>query len=160
MVASVASHNAQLFTWNFFSTESIRTYKSSCAICEKSHFFDGRVHGVVNFNNRYLIDVGISHNLTKELFGELMELKLNDGTSTHAWWKAKVEVNLRTLALTEEELHCRRKLWMGLTSSLTSFASEFLTIVEYPPELFRCCESPEVVSTDGCKIAYPRFYAT
>ena len=85
-----------------------------------------------------------------------MELKLNDGTPNLAWWKSKVEMNLMSMPLGGRARDDLRKLWMGLANQMTSFASEFLTIVDYPSTLFNCCDSPEIVSTDGALLINAR----
>lgn len=78
-----------------------------------------------------------------------MDLKLNAGTPTYSWWKAKVDVCLMVLDENDPRVADLRKLWMGISSQLTSFLAEFLTIVEYPKSLFSCCDHPEIVSADG-----------
>jgi hypothetical protein len=83
--------------------------------------------------------------LTQELFYELMELKLNAGTPTHAWWKTKVDSRLKL----DSENREFRKSWMALSGRLTSYLSEFQTLIEYPGSLFGCCKHPEIVCADG-----------
>lgn len=104
------------------------------------YHFDGRTHGVLNYDNFYLFDVDLLH--------ELMTLKVNAGLPTHAWWKAKVDVCLRIFPKCDVTDRVRKR-WMGLTNRLTSFLSEFLTIIDYPRRLFTCCEDPDIICADG-----------
>jgi hypothetical protein len=138
------SKKAQLFTRSFFPFKRSWIYTAQCYKCATIHEFDGRSTGVLNFNNSYLFDV--------ELFYELMELKVNAGMPTHAWWKARVDSCLRTYQNSDETERLRR-LWTGLTNRLTSYLSEFLNIVDYPSQLFACCENPEIICADGIRFA-------
>lgn len=45
-----------------------------------------------------------------------------------------------------------RTRWMGISGVLTSFLAEFYSIIDYPMELFACCENPEIISADGNSI--------
>lgn len=78
-----------------------------------------------------------------------MELKLNAGTPTHSWWKAKVDVALMILGDEDPMRDEFRRKWMDISGRLTSYLSEFLLLVDYPAKLFSCCENPEIVSCDG-----------
>jgi hypothetical protein len=136
------SKNAQLFIVGAFPFRRSHVYVSDCSQCQARYHFDGRRHGVLNYGNSYLFDV--------ELFYELMELKVNAGLPTHAWWKAKVDVCLKIYGKSEDSARAR-KLWMGLAGRLTSFLHEFLTIIDYPRSLFSCCDNPEIICADGKK---------
>jgi hypothetical protein len=57
--------------------------KSTCILCRKEFFYDGRSHGILNFANTYIFTV--------EMFKGFLELKINAGLSVHAWWCAKVQ---------------------------------------------------------------------
>jgi hypothetical protein len=103
---------------------------------------------MLNYNHQYLIDIGKSA-LTVELFYELVELKLNAGAATYAWWKVKVDMNLLPPGTAKSEIERQRKLWMGLANRLTSFLYEYLCIVDMPDRMFGCCLNPTVVSVDG-----------
>jgi hypothetical protein len=129
-----------LFTASSFPMKLSRIYTSQCAQCHQLYHFDGRQHGVLNFGDFYLFDV--------EMFYDLMEHKVNSGLPTHAWWKTKVNGCLRIFPKCLETDKIRQR-WMGLAGRLTSFLSEFLTIVEYPKSLFSCCEDPEIICADG-----------
>lgn len=144
-IAKLKSAQVHLFTASFFPIHRSTIYQSYCRRCDTTYEYDGRSDGVLNYNNLYLFDIGMSLILTQELFYELMELKLNAGTPTHAWWKAKVDVYLK-ISNENREL---RKSWMALSGRLTSYLSEFLTLIEYPSSLFGCCEHPEIVCADG-----------
>lgn len=79
----------------------------------------------------------------------MLELKINAGTPTHAWWKVKVDMSLLPFGLPEDDVVRKRKLWMGLANRLTSFLYEYLRLLEIPDQLFRCCANPAIISTDG-----------
>lgn len=147
-----SSRNVQVYSFNFFASYPARSYVSHCPRCESNYFFDGRKYGILNFNHHYLIDVG-SFRLTLELFYELLELKINAGVPTHAWWKVKVDMSLLRYGLQKSEVDRNRKLWMGLASRLTSFLYEYLRLIEIPDHLFGCCANPTVVSVDGTDFA-------
>lgn len=83
------------------------------------------------------------------LFYELLELKINAGTPTYAWWKVKVDMTLLSHGIPQDVVVRQRKLWMGLASRLTSFLYEYLRIVQLPDRMFGCCLNPEMISVDG-----------
>lgn len=78
-----------------------------------------------------------------------MDLKLNAGTPTNAWWRAKVDVCLMIYSDDDPIRDKLRNQWMDLSGRLTSYLTEFLTLVDYPKKLFSCCKDPDIVSFDG-----------
>lgn len=63
MEAIRVSEEAQLFTQSFFNYDFSTTFKYSCQTCSRQLPFDGREVGILNFNNRYLVDIGMESNL-------------------------------------------------------------------------------------------------
>lgn len=145
----MVSNQVQLFTGAMISTQRHISCRTACEHCQSVYYFDGRARGLVNFNNCYIFDVGKLKQFTAALFNEMLELKLNSGTPTHSWWKAKVDCQLAEMDSNDPRKSALRQLWMGLTGRLTTFMSEYLKLVDYPMDLFKCCEVPEIISTDG-----------
>lgn len=55
---SLVSSAGQIFSSGFFSPGKSQVYSSTCATCGREWNFDGRDTGILNYNNRYLFDVG------------------------------------------------------------------------------------------------------
>lgn len=132
----------------------IEMTQATCSLCSRVHYFDGRRYGLVNFENRYVIDIGNLCHVISAVFAELMQLKLDGGLATSAWWKSKTEQSLevwlakgRCEAAGVADL---RKRFNALSSKLTSFLGEYLMkLVNIPANLFACCENPSIISMDG-----------
>jgi hypothetical protein len=97
--------------------------------------------------------ISVNTVLTLGLFYELLDMKINAGTATYAWWKVKVDMTLLSNGMPKDFIRRQRKLWMGLASRLTSFLCEYLLIVEIPDRLFGCCLNPDIISVDGNQLA-------
>lgn len=83
-----------------------------------------------------------------------MQLKLDGGLATSAWWKTKVEQTIDNWIAfdmcTTSEIHYTRKRINALASKLTSFLGEYLMkLVDIPTDLFTCCQNPSIISMDG-----------
>lgn len=83
---------------------------------------------------------------------ELMDMKLYAGLATEAWWKNKVDLQANSLNAVEYDVPALQKTWNGLKSKLTVYAAEYCGLVDYPPNLFRCC-IPTKISCDGLDYA-------
>jgi hypothetical protein len=117
----------------------------------KIYHFDGRTFGIVNFENRYFIDIGTVA-LTIGIFAEMMLLKLDGGLATTAWWKNKVEQSIETWIISGLilDVESTRKRFATLAYKLTSFLGEYLMkLVDIPAQLFSCCSNPSIISMDG-----------
>ena len=111
-----------------------------CNLCSGSKHFDGRSVGLVNFGNSRLFFV--------ELFYELLELKINSGLATSAWWKAKVAVHLMCYRKSELLQDYETKLH-NLAGKINSMMIQFIKLIDYNPQIFQCCSNPKIVCVDG-----------
>lgn len=83
------------------------------------------------------------------LFYKLRAMKVSSGLPTNAWWKERIEMNLLSFDLGDPKREKFRKLWTGVGFKITSFLREFIRILKYPVNHFRCCSSPKIISADG-----------
>jgi hypothetical protein len=96
----------------------------------------------------------VLENLTIGVFAELMQLKLDGGLATTAWWKNKVQQTIEAWISAklcdERRVEETRKRFTALANKLTSFLGEYLMkLVEIPTQLFACCSNPDIISMDG-----------
>jgi hypothetical protein len=111
-----------------------------CSLCGATKAFDGNEYGVVNYNNKHLF--------TLELLLDMLNLKLYDGTPTHAYWKAKV----KTLRINGDQ----KKTMLNMCGRLNGVLHGFLKLLEYPKHTQGCCENPHTICIDGILLSSDR----
>lgn len=147
---SLYSKAAHLYTIQGFCITEVRVYCSTCKKCGITSHMDGRCYGLLNFGNLYLLDVGkLSLLFHSGLLYKLREMKVISGLPTNAWWKERIGMNLLSFSLDDPRREKFRKLWTGVGSRITAFLREFIFLLKYPDNHFRCCANPEVICADG-----------
>lgn len=103
-----------------------------------------------------------------ELLLDLLEAKVNSGIPTNAWWKNRVEWAIKckrfadpgfedSVVFSWEDLQvmrskCRDR-WMAQSGHMNQMLIEFCRLITLEPNLFKCCENPDMICVDGIVIS-------
>ncbi|ORZ30636.1 hypothetical protein BCR44DRAFT_78206 [Catenaria anguillulae PL171] len=124
---------------------SLEVGQCSAAGCGQSVSFDGRKFGLINWGNRYLFAC--------ELLSSYFDLYSRNGLPLNAWWQNKVSdmqpqlLSLSSLSETDKSRLITK--WTNFACKLPAVLSGFVSLIDFPVDAFKCCESPRVVSADG-----------
>jgi CxC4 like cysteine cluster associated with KDZ transposases len=122
---------------------------------KKNVYFDGHNYGLVNLNNKYLMDVGI--------IMEFLCLYAASGIAINAWWKAKCAVYISGIADCQARISQKKKL-NEMRSQVSILISGFAELLVYPRSLTGCCETPKMITMDGIVLSVkqmqiPKFHS-
>lgn len=112
--------------------------------CCKKVEFDGVSLGYINYDNKVIIPI--------EKIVNYMDLFSANGTPFHTWWKNSFSIEL-TPSQMENPLYKPMKNWKHQSGYLHEAFVVSTELLKFPPETFKCCESPKAVTMDGCVIS-------
>ncbi len=140
-----------IFTIGGVVEEEAIIYEGICSECGSVQIFDGKSIGVVNFNNRIILDIGnqlIEFTNLVALLGELSQIRVKSGISVSSWWSSRLE-NQLTYTPRSSLNPSRVQLWRNLPRRLTQYLAQYYSHTDYPADLFQCCANPDIISVDG-----------
>ena len=113
-----------------------------CSKCNASVHHDGRQHGLVNWNDKYLFAC--------EFLDDYLDLYSR--TAVNSLWKSTVQrmvKRLRRLPRARSRVLQLEAEWNGFSCKLPSVLVGYISLLAFPDHLFRCCDNPDINTADG-----------
>jgi hypothetical protein len=80
---------------------------------------------------------------------DMLNFKYYAGLATNTYWKVKSFSNVVYMDPFDEYRMAVEKYWLEMASKVNTMIVDYINMVDFGQDIFRCCDHPAIVCVDG-----------